>query len=263
MATVVCGCTASSQSMDSSTYLIELSQGRTLSEMIDGIQSLIPNSLELFPGNSIEVPNDIRATDRDLAIHCKDISLINGISVCFFDTINDTWVGPTVPATSYMDASQEWLIWVGFLNVVIPFKSRINLKLTGHIIPVAPGQPTTLQLIQPPCDKNLSLELEVYSDPDFTEPVVTIDTAEPSEDFPVAVCYIDHVSDFPNTGVTDATAGNFIAIDLSKLEYTSKVYIKWTWRIRENSGIYKTGVTIYPALSATTPASIGYVIEEQ
>ena len=225
----VCGCTAAFSEEANSTYIVELSSGRNLQEMISGISSVIPNSIELYPGNDISVPSAIRGTDGDLAIHCKDLSELQCLSVCYFDSINNTWVGPKLADTVYFDTDKVWLIWAGFFDLVIPFRSRLQLTVAGHIVPEPVGGLAHIDVRQPSCDNKLGLRLKIYNDPGFTELNTEIDTTTDHPDFPVTYFSGSAFVPFPESGVDSTTAGNTTTVDLSKLEYENIVYVTVAW----------------------------------
>ena len=115
-------------------FVITLGSGRTLTHMINNKHTHIPEGIELYVGSDFNVPANLRAGDRDLAIHGEDLSKILDVSVNYYDSMNEVWVGPTKPNAMYMDADKTWVIWKGFLDVVIPFESEIFMKMSLVIL---------------------------------------------------------------------------------------------------------------------------------
>jgi hypothetical protein len=242
--------------------------------MIQSSHTQIPDGIELFVGSDVCVPANLRGRDRDLAIHGEDLSKILDISVNYFDALNDVWVGPVKPQVMYMDADKTWVIWRGFLDIVIPFESEILLKMSGSDVVVKPENPDTpdvpdtnqsavdvIQLVQPPENFNLALEVYIYNDAAMTDLNTKIDTQRPSSTFPVRVFNGSAYIQFPVSGVTSSTAGNFVSIDLSGLEYENVVYLKWIWRGIEANTVAGTGASVYPAFALTNPDNMGFVWE--
>ena len=267
-------CPNDGQTVTVDDFVLKLGSGRTLTHMLESKHTKLPDGIELFVGSDVCVPANLRASDRDLAIHGEDLSKLLDISVNYYDALNNMWVGPVKPNTMYMDADKTWVIWRGFLDIVIPFESEILLKLSGSDIVVRPDDPDTptnpetnqsavdvIQLVQPPEAFNLSLELYIYNDAEMLDLNIKINTAEPSTDFPVKVFNGSSYIQFPIEGVAPATAGNFVSIDLSNLEYSGVVYLKWIWRGTESGAVAGTGASIYPAFALTNPDNIGFVWE--
>ena len=255
-------------------FVIKLGSGRTLTHMISSKHTQLPEDIELFVGSDVCVPANLRGRDRDLAIHGDDLSTLLDISVNYYDAMNNVWVGPVKPDAMYMDADKTWVIWRGFLDIVIPFESEILLKMSGSDVVVRPDDPDApdtpevnqsavdvVQIVQPPESFNLSLELYIYNDPEMLDLNTKIDTAKPSAAFPVKVFDGSSYIPFPVSGVTAATAGNFVSVNLASLEYSNVVYLKWIWRGVEANTVAGTGASVYPAFALTNPDNIGFVWE--
>ena len=252
-------------------FVIRLGSGRTLTHILESKHTQLPDGIELFVGSDVCVPANLRGRDRDLAIHGEDLSKLLDISVNYYDAMNKVWVGPVKPDTMYMDADKTWVIWRGFLDVVIPFESEIVMKMSGSDVVVRPNDPSVpesnqssvdiIQLVQPPEDYNITLDVYVYNDPAMTDLNTKISAESGSEKYPILV--FDGISyrTFPAEGVTIATAGNFVSVDLSNLEYENVVYLKWIWRAVNSDKIAGTGASAYPAFALTNPDNIGFVWE--
>lgn len=255
-------------------FVITLGSGRTLTSMINNKHTQIPDGIDLYVGSDFCVPANLRASDRDLAIHGEDLSKILDVSVNYFDAMSELWVGPVKPQVMYMDADKTWVIWRGFLDVVIPFESEILLKMSGSDVVVRPDDPDSpsspdvnqssvdvIQLVQPPENFNLSLEVYIYNDAEMLDLNTKIDTTKPNEKFPVKLFDGSSYINYPVEGVTLNTAGNFVSINLSGLEYENIVYLKWIWRGIEAGTVAGTGASVYPAFALTNPDNMGFVWE--
>lgn len=252
-------------------FIIKLGPGRTITHMLNNSHTMIPDGVELYPGADPCIPANLRATDRDLAIHGEELDKLLDISVNYLDSIKDVWVGPRSPEVMYMSEDKTWVIWKQFLDVVIPFESEILLKMTGSDVVVKPEDPDKpevnqssvdfIQLVQPPETFNLDLEVKIFNDPEMTDLNTKIDTSKPNVDFPVRLFTGSGYILYPETGATPQTAGNFVSVDLSRLSYTGVVYLKWVWKSSETGQLAGSGASMYPAFALTNPDNIGFVWE--
>ena len=247
-------------------YILHLGGGRTLCDIINSNSTATPDHIELYSGEDPEVPAAIRCSDRDLVIRCNEASSILSASVCYYDSLSRVWRGPYSPETSFTDTTKTWFVFRKYLDIVIPFKSEVRLQMSGAVAPIEPPKQSVagasvIQIIQPPEEFDLSLVVDVYNDPSMQDLNVRIDTANPQEDFPVAVYNGSAFKAYPTTGVTKATAGQYVVVSLKNLEYKDIVYIKWKWLDARTGAVAGSGATIFPAYTAANPDNIGFVWE--
>ena len=256
-----------SDTADPNCYILRFGGGRTVCDIINSNNTVLPDNIEAYTGDDPEVPANIRCTDRDLVLHCNDTASFVSVSVCYYDSLIQAWRGPYTPDVSFTDKSKTWFVFKKYLDVVIPFKSEILLQLSGNVHPITPdvdkntGAPTVLQVIQPTEHFNLALEVMIYADPAMTELVTKVDTTKPQEDYPVLIFTGDAFVSFPVSGVTEDTAGRYAVVDLKELDYKDKVYIQWIWRGIDSGVVAGHGAGVYPANTMTNPDNIGFVWE--
>ena len=255
-------------SQDSSNaYILYLGGGRTICDIINSNLTRVPENIRLYEGGDYEVPACIRCNDRDLVIRCNELASIQDAKVCYYDSLANIWRGPYSPEDSYTDSTREWFVFKDFLDMVIPFRSEIKLQLSGELKPIEPADPaatgvaTSIQLIQPPEEFKLGLEVYIYNDAAMSDLNTVINTAKPSHDFPVMLYTGTEFCKYPVDGATKETAGQYVIVSLKNLKYTDIVYLKWVWRGLESDAVAGRGASSYPAYTATNPDNIGFVWE--
>lgn len=253
---------------EENAYVLYLGSGRTMCDIVNSNSTRVPEHLEVYAGDDTEVPASIRCTDRDLVVRCSDDTMIQTASVCYFDAVSRTWRGPYLPENSYTDSSKTWFVFRDYLDLVIPFKSELRLQLSGNLSPIKPGTnnteqsaATTIQIIQPPEEFKLALEVFIYNDPEMDDLNTSLNSTAPLDEFPIRVFNGEGFVSFPVDGVSKNTAGQYVTVDLKNLTYTDTVYIKWIWRGIENQAVAGYGSGVYPAFTLTNPDNIGLIWE--
>jgi hypothetical protein len=257
----------SSTQDSANSYILYLGGGRTICDIINSNHTRLPEHIKLYEGGDYEVPANIRCNDRDLVIRCNELASIQDVTVCYYDSLANIWRGPYNPEDSCTDATKEWFVFKDFLDMVIPFRSEIRLQLSGDLEPIKPVEPvntnaaTSIQLVQPPEEFRIGLELYIYNDAAMTDLNTVINTSKPSEDFPVMLYTGTEFCNYPEDGATKETAGQYVVVSLKNLKYSDIVFIKWIWRGLESDAVAGRGASSYPAYTATNPDNIGFVWE--
>ena len=248
-------------------FVLYLGGGRTICDIIGSNLTQVPDHIQLYSGDDPDVPQAIQCSDRDLVIRCSETASIQSVAVSYFDSVARVWRGPYQPENSFTDATKTWFVFRKYLDVVIPFRSEVRVQLAGELNPIVPDDSdndntaTIIQMIQPPEEFNLALEISIYNNPEMTDLNVALNTVTPNEDFPIRVFNGTGFGVFPVAGVTRKTAGQYVTVDLKNLNYKDKVYIKWTWRGIDTQVVAGLGSGVYPAFTLTNPDNIGFIWE--